>query len=224
MDERSKKIAVERIVRATRAYLVIVASKGVPFPAGYTYWWASDMNGDWPYYRVEVEILAGRREEVRAFEWSELREGLACELYETDKEEAILRLYKTLNKHLIVGHMLSAVMDEMEHGPGGMRKYTHPTFAAWRTLSDLTSDWEYCSFKELKLVEDPVIQSLKIYLQEIMERQTALMSDSGCGWKDDTSGSDRYIARKLPEMKERLKAAFDQVTEEIRQELLLLSS
>jgi hypothetical protein len=173
-----------------------------PFWTQYTYWHFSDGNSEWSEYTNRIRKMTG----------NQAGHSSAKPLFSSPlHRENATNLDQELQKHLLVGYMLSALTTEAKHGPCANRKYEHPAHAAWRTFENAVNDGPYNPFSlSLKLKEDELVA--KVYaLVENFESESAKLCITEGGWLKETHASRLYRAEHLRALQGAVKDIYGQM-------------
>ncbi len=211
------EVAKTKVVSMVNKYLDAKASDE-PFPTSHTFWHYSESNLDeWKEYLHNVHTMASRTDTYfcRPFV------SIAKELYATNNAPMIGQIHLALQKHLIVGYLLSAIAMEVDGrcpDRRGNRKYAHAFDAAWRTFAHGIDPGGYNPFdSDLGLKDDPDMKPLFEEVHAFAKSQHAL-----CRENKDTWESDEFIRKGSPELQKKVRTVYQKLTGDIRNMLTQL--
>lgn len=187
-----------------------------PFPTAHTFWHNSDSNEEWGSYLNTVNSMAGPSDNYYRGTYL----SIAKELYLTDKASVISAIHKALQKHLLVGYLLSALAMEVSGAcPSCERKYSHAYDAAWRTFCSAYNADRYNPFDhDLKLESDPEMKALMTFMSQFNLKKKSLMIDGGHSYE-----SSLFMRRNCPELRNYIKNYYDEIADDIRKLLIRLA-
>jgi len=212
-------VAKTKVVEEIGAYLTSHVSDE-PFPTSHTFWYYSDSNLDeWKGYLHTVHGLAGREDTYFCKPYP----SIAKELYATENAPVIGQVHLALQKHLLVGYMLSALQMEVDGRCPDRRnrKYEHAFDAAWRTFAEgVDGGGGYNPFDtNLGLKNDPDMRPLFEEIKSFVEKENALCANNG---SEHTYESHMFLRQNCPELQGKVREVYNKLTGDIRDLLVQL--
>ncbi len=207
------EFAKAKVVQTISAYLD-ARGKDEPFPTSHTFWHYSDSNADeWNEYLYTVHSMASRTNTYfcRPFP------SIAKELYATSNAPVMTQIHLALQKHLLVGYMLSAVTMETDgRCPSRERKYVHAFDAALRTFEYGVNGGGYNPFDGLNFKTDPDMSALLKVLLKFQKQEITVAGKTGGGSFEHNSQSHNFLREKSPELQGKVREVYQKLTGDIR--------
>lgn len=202
-----------KLVRETILKYLGETNNDLPFSTNVTYWFRSRQCIEYHLCVDRIKCMAGRFDNYPG------TYSIAKYLYASDKAVVIEAIYKALRCHLIVGWMLSGISFEKENGVDRYkgRKYTHASFAAWRSFDEYMNHNDLYNNKnnDIGLPNDARVEYLHKYLESVEEEWLKLQKKDANSFCEDTPASDRFVHDKLAEMQEQTRVVYKAVSKEI---------
>ena len=190
-------------------------SNDAPFPTSHTFWHFSSSNIDeWKGYLHTVHSMSSRTDTYfcRPFP------SIAKELYSTSNAPVIAQIHLALQKHLLVGYMLSAIAMEVDgRCPNRERKYEHAFDAALRTFEYGVNGGGYNPFGGgLNFKTEPDMSDLlKLVLEFQKETIKVATETSQHSYKHSWESHD-FLRQKSPELQISVREVYQKLTADVR--------